>query len=61
MRIEITVQAEVALQGDEAAEDLGNELVADIEDLLAAFDSLYNISVEVTDIENGDDYAEEEE
>ena len=61
MRIEITVQAEVALQGDESARDLGNELVADIEDLLAAFDSLYNIYVEVTDIENGDGPAEEEE
>ena len=61
MRIEITVQAEVALQGDETARDLGNELVADIEDLLAAFDSLYNIYVEVTDIENGDGPAEEEE
>jgi len=61
VRIEITVQAEVALQGDESARDLGNELVADIEDLLAAFDSLYNIYVEVTDIENGDGPAEEEE
>ena len=61
MRIEITVQAEVALQGDESARDLGNELVADIEDLLAASDSLYNIYVEVTDVENGDDHVGEEE
>lgn len=58
MRIEITVQVEVDPRDYEDAETLGEELVMNIEEALFEFDS---ISVEVTDVENGDDYAKEEE
>jgi len=58
VRIEITVQVEVDPRDYEDAETLGEELVMNIEEALFEFDS---ISVEVTDVENGDDYAKEEE
>jgi len=58
VRIEITVQVEVDPREYEDAETLGEELAMSIEEALLEFD---NISVEVTDVENGDDHVGEEE